>query len=458
MEHHADSLLLLNGHVVCMDEAGTQHRRGFVGIDGGRIAAVGDMSALGSFKLRDEATVIDCDGCIVMPGLINCHTHLPMVYFRGLADDLELMEWLTKHIFPAEETHLSPEFVYNATLLAAAECIKGGITCVNDMYLFAADVARALTVAGLRGLVGEGVINFPTPSAATPERGMELTRELFHRYGGDDLITPTVCAHAPYTCSPELLQGLHAVAEEHDAPFHIHLHETKAEPGNIGWLQDGESPTAALKRIGVLDPRTIGAHCVWLSADDIALAADAGASVAHCPGSNLKLASGVMPLAAMLEARVDVGLGTDGAASNNNLSLWEELHMAALLAKGVEDQDRGLRLNPEAVPARTAVELATRRAAGALKRDDIGRLAGGLRADVITVGRQSLHMAPHYGGDDAVYSQLAYCVQASDVRDVIVEGRILMRGRRLTTLNEAELIATAQQWLNENYSSADTQQ
>jgi 5-methylthioadenosine/S-adenosylhomocysteine deaminase len=442
-------LLLIGGHVVCMDEAGTQFTDGYLTTRGGRITSVRPLSSYREPAGLADYTVIDCSGCVIMPGLINCHTHLPMVYFRGLADDLELHTWLTQHIFPAEAKHLSPQFVYEATLLAAAECIRGGVTCVNDMYLFAAEVARALTEAGLRGLVGEGVIDFPTPSAPTPERGIELTLELFHRYGGDDLITPTVCAHSPYTCSPDLLTALHGLAEELDAPFHIHLHETAGEPEMVKWRQDAETPAGALGRIGVLSGRTIAAHSVWVNPQDIAAMAGCGCSVAHCPTSNLKLASGVAPLAALLAAGIDVGIGTDGAASNNNLSAWEELHLAALLAKGVEQPAHGTVRNAEAVPARTAVELATRRAARALKRDDIGTLAPGLRADIITVDLNALHLSPLHSHPEAIYSHLAYSTQASDVRDVIVEGRILMRGHQLTTLNRAALLDAAASWVKE---------
>jgi 5-methylthioadenosine/S-adenosylhomocysteine deaminase len=413
--------------------------------------------------------VIDCAGCIVMPGLINCHTHLPMVAFRGLADDLPLMEWLTKHIWPAEARQLSPQFCHDATLLAAAECIRGGVTCVNDMYLFERDVARALADAGLRGIVGEGVIQFPTPSAKTWQDGRRLTAELLAEYAGHPLIEPSATCHAPYSCTPEILQSVHALAAEHGALFHIHLHETQAEPQHIAWLEPGETPTAGLARLGVLGPRTLAAHCVWCNPADIALLAAHGCGVAHDPQSNLKLASGVMPLAAMLDAGVAVGIATDGAASNNNLNLWEELQLAALLAKGAGCLERrstdplsgnaALKSRaPQAangrpplqendarrVPAAQAVALATREAARALGRRDIGVLAPGLRADIAVVDTRAPHLAPLYPHADAVYSVLAYSAQASDVRDVCVEGRLVMRGRQLLTLDEVEVMQRVQ--------------
>ncbi|MCC7478092.1 amidohydrolase [bacterium] len=445
----ASRILLAGGHVLSMDSAGSQYPGGFVAIEGERISALGPAAEAPPAQGWE---LIDCSGCIVMPGLINCHTHLPMVYFRGLADDLPLHEWLTGHIFPAEGAHLSPQFCHEATLLAAAECILGGTTCVNDMYLFADSVASALEIAGLRGLVGEGVIGFPTPSAPTWQDGLKLSQELLRKWQGHPLITPTFCAHAPYTCGVELLQSLYTAAQQHGAPFHIHLHETHAEPGMVQWREGDETPTAALKRIGILGAELIGAHGVWLSERDISLLAHGGCSIAHCPCSNLKLASGIAPVPQLLAAGVPVGLGTDGAASNNNLSMFEELHTAALLPKGAHRDPAGL--SATAMPARTAVELATSRAARALKRSDIGQLAPGKLADLIVLDASAAHLAPRYHHEGAVYSHLAYSAQAGDVRDSIVNGRVLMRGRRLLSLDPAALRAQAQAWVDRSYPPA----
>lgn len=456
--HEEQSLLLQGGHVLCLDEAGTQFRRGHVLIRGERIETVGegeylDPSGGGFSRRRDpslpatkvsstgEFDIIDCSGCVVMPGLINCHTHLPMVYFRGLADDLPLDVWLREYIWPAESRQLNPDMVYRATQLAAAECIRGGTTCVNDMYLFEHSVAQALADCGLRGLVGEGVLSFPTPSASGPEEGIALTEKLLSDWGGHPLITPTVAPHAPYTCSAELLHSLSAIARGAEAPLHIHLHETHSEPGMIRWREGEESPAESLARIGVLGGQCVCAHCVHLRQRDLALMAASGASVAHCPQSNLKLASGIAALREMLEAGMDVGVGTDGAASNNNLSIWEEVQLAALLAKG------GRELNATAVPARTALELATRRAARTLKQPEIGTLAAGMLADIIVVDMQATHLTPLYPGDHATYSHLAYSAQASDVRDTIVHGKVLMRERKLLTLDEGQVMRDAREWL-----------
>lgn len=438
MSGHSYDLLLTGAHVLCMDGAGTQYPDGYVAVRGGGIAAVGPLSALPP----DAATTqrIDCTGCAVLPGLINAHTHLPMSYFRGMADDLQLMDWLEQHIWPAETRHLNPEFVYEATLFAAAECIKCGVTCVNDMYLFAADVARGCADAGLRAFVGEGVINYPTPSAPTWRDGVRLTRELISAYAQHPLITPTVCAHAPYTCSVELLQSLHGLAEQHGLLFHTHMSETFDEADRIDWAPNEESPVHAMQRVNVLGPRMIAAHCVWVDDHDLHHMQEFGCAVAHCPASNLKLGSGIAPVHSMVEAAVPVGIGTDGAASNNNLNLWEELHMAALLAKGVYK-------SAEVVPAPVALSFATSQGAKALGADHIGTLAPGKRADIVVVDLDGLHLAPRYPHATAVMGHLVYSAQAADVRDTIINGEVLLRDRKLTRLDEAELKAKARAWV-----------
>jgi 5-methylthioadenosine/S-adenosylhomocysteine deaminase len=445
-----------------MDSALTVHDPGYVAVRDGLVIAVGAVGGTighcpdsGFGEQPHPATTIDCTGCIVLPGLINCHTHLPMVAFRGLADDLPLMEWLTKHIWPAEARMLSPQFCRGATLLAAAECVRGGVTCVNDMYLFEAAIGDALEQAGLRGIIGEGVIKYPTPSAPDWRAGRVLTTDLLAQYTGHSLIEASVTCHAPYSCTPEILQAMHALACEYSALFHIHLHETHSEPAQIDWLRDAETPTAGLARLGVLGPRTLAAHCVWCNPDDIALLAEHRCGVAHDPQSNLKLASGVMPLTAMLDAGVAVGIATDGAASNNNLNLWEELQLAALLAKGAAHcagTDGGLPLlDARAVPACQAVALATRDAARALGRRDIGTLAPGLRADICVVDTRAPHLQPRHPGAGSAYALLAYSAQSSDVRDVCVEGKLLMRGRQLLTLDADEAAARVQRMIRSGH-------
>lgn len=437
-------LLLTGAHVLTMDEDLAQHPGGFVAVKDGRIAAVGPADK--QPPATAAAEVIDCTDCIAIPGLINCHTHLPMSYFRGIADDLPLMKWLTEHIFPAENKHLSPEFVYEATQFAAAECIKNGVTCVNDMYLFATDIARSVADAGLRGYIGEGVIKFPTASAPTWEDGKRLTEELIATWKDHPLITPTVCCHAPYTCTPELLETMHGIAEDNGLLFHVHLHETEFEADMVDWSLKDESPVHSLRRIGVLGPRTVAAHCVWVDDHDIRHMREEGCGVAHCPTSNMKLGSGIAPVHSMIEAELPVGVGTDGAASNNNLDMLEELHIASLGAKAVYK-------NPEVIPAEAALSFATSRAAALLHTDEIGVLAAGRQADITIVRHRGLHQYPYFHHAGAIYSQLIYSAQGPDVRDTIVAGKVLMRNRRLTQLDEEALMARAQEWVDTNYPS-----
>jgi 5-methylthioadenosine/S-adenosylhomocysteine deaminase len=436
-------LLLTNAHVLTMDADSTHYLPGFVAVKGAHITAVGPMDACP--EATGAAQVIDCTDCAILPGLINSHTHLPMVYFRGLADDLPLQTWLSEHIWPAEGKHLSPEFCYHATRLAVAECLKSGVTCVNDMYLFASDVARACADSGIRAFISEGVINVPTPSAANWREGRKLTEALIAEYKHHPLITPAVAAHAPYSCSPELLQLMHALAQEHGLLFQTHLHETEGEPDLIEWGRQDESPTHSLMRIGVLGPKMVAVHCVWVSDHDIAHMQERGCGIATCPGSNMKLGSGIAPLHSMVEGGVNIGVGTDGAASNNNLNLVEEIHLAALSSKAVYK-------NPEVVPAETALGFATRSAAKLLGAEDrIGQLKAGLEADITVIELGGLHLAPRFKHPQAIYSHLVYSAQGADVRDTIVRGKVLMRDRQLTELDEAELKARAQEWAAKNF-------
>lgn len=438
---NVNEILLTHATVMTMNNDSTVIDDGFVAIADGKIEALGPM---GQAPGGGAATTIDCSGCVVLPGLINAHTHLPMAYFRGIADDLNLDDWLTKHIFPAEAKYLNPEFVYNASLLGIAESFKCGVTCVNDMYLFAADVARACEDTGMRAFVGEGVTKYPTPSAPTWQDGLKLSQALLEQHPGGGLVTATVCPHSPYTCTPEILKELHALAVGNDALCHIHLHETAGEPDKIEWADPEDSPTHTLMHLGVMGPKGIAAHCVWIDDHDLGHMREGGCSVAHCPTSNLKLGSGIAPVHSMVEAGVSVGVGTDGAASNNNLNIWEEIHLAALLAKGVYK-------DASVVPAETALRFATSVGAKALWQENLGSIEPGKLADLTVVELDGLHMTPRYPHSDALASQLVYNAQANQVRDTIVNGKVVMRNRELTTLDEEKLKADAQAWVDANF-------
>jgi 5-methylthioadenosine/S-adenosylhomocysteine deaminase len=311
------------------------------------------------------------------------------------------------------------------------------------MYLFADGIARACNDAGLRAFVGECVIQYPTAAAPTWEDGRRLTEELIARYRNHPLITPTVCVHAPYSCTPEMLQAMHAVAQEHELLYHIHLHENEQEPDSIEWGREDESPTHSLLRIGVLGPRMVAVHCVWISDHDIGHMLEHDCGVAHCPTSNMKLGNGIAPVHSMIEGDLAVGVGTDGAASNNNLNLWEEIHLAALTAKAAYK-------SAEVVPARQALSFATSRAAQLLHAQHIGSLVAGKRADLVVVETDRLHLSPRYSHPDSPYSLLAYSAQAAEVRDTVVDGQVLLRNGELTRLDEQELIEKAQEWVDQN--------
>jgi 5-methylthioadenosine/S-adenosylhomocysteine deaminase len=365
--------------------------------------------------------------------LVNTHTHAPMVLYRGLADDLPLQQWLDKYIFPAEARTVSREMVRVGTRLAAAEMIESGTTTYVDMYYFEEEIARATKAAGLRGVLGQTVIQFPVADAKTPVEGLARTEAFIREFAHDDLITPAVAPHAAYTNDRKTLQAARALATKYGVPLIIHLAETNTEVTNSRAAHGGLSPVAYLDSIGFLGPRTLAAHAVWTSPQDIAILKNRRVAVSHNPESNMKLASGVAPVPAYLAAGITVGLGTDGAASNNDLDMFGAMREAAFLHK-VHSGD------PRAIPAGTALEMATIDGAKAIGMDgQIGSLEVGKRADVVVVSMGSAHQTPLY---DPI-SQLVYATRGGDVRTVIVNGRVLMRDRRLTTLNEAAVIADA---------------
>jgi 5-methylthioadenosine/S-adenosylhomocysteine deaminase len=416
-------ILIQGGLVVTMDQERRVIEGGTVAIRDGVIVAVGEARELAEQYTADE--VIDATGKVIIPGLINTHTHVPMTLFRGIADDLELHEWLTQYIFPAEARNVTEPFVRAGTRLALAEMIRGGVTTFCDMYYFEEAIAEETAKAGVRGVLGQAIVDFPAPDHKTPAATFTATEQFVRKWKGHPLIVPAFAPHAPYTVSKTNLQRARRLADEYEVPLIIHVSETHDEVDRIT-KEQGASPIHYLHKIGVLGRRTIAAHAIHVSSSEMDLLAETGTGVSHNPHSNMKLASGVAPVPDMLARGIAVGLGTDGAASNNDLDLWDEMDMAAKLHKVFTR-------NPQAVPAIEAFAMATINGAKALHLDDItGSLESGKRADVAIVDLNGLHQYPRYN----IYSTLVYTTKAADVRTVVINGRVVMKDRQLLTLDE----------------------
>jgi 5-methylthioadenosine/S-adenosylhomocysteine deaminase len=427
-------LLISGGAVVTMDGERRVYENGFVAIRGERLVDMGDASALKTKSYRAKQT-IDARGKAVLPGLINTHTHIPMTLFRGIADDVYLQEWLTKYIFPAEAKNVTREFVIAGTRLGLVEMIRSGTTTYVDMYYFEDAIAEESKRAGLRGVLGETVIDFPAPDNKTWEAGIAYTRDYIRRWKGDSLITPAVAPHAPYTVSTQHLNEARSLAEAFDVPLLMHVAEAPIEADYMARTYQSRT-VPYLEKIGFLSPRLLGAHVVHVNEDEIAILKRRDVGVAHCPQSNMKLSSGTAPVPQMLKAGIRLGLGTDGAASNNDLDLWEEIDTAAKLHKLIAN-------DPTVVSASQAFEMATLGGARSLHMDkEIGSLEPGKRADLIIVDLDAPHLTPMYN----LYTHLVYSTKSSDVTDTVVNGRVLMRNRRLLSLDEAAIKATARQY------------
>jgi 5-methylthioadenosine/S-adenosylhomocysteine deaminase len=419
-------LLIVGGTIVTMDKDRNVYYNGGIAIKDGKIVAVGQR---GDITRRFYAsTTVNAEGSAVIPGLINAHTHVPMSLFRGIADDMDLNDWLTKFIFPAEAKNVNEAFVRAGTRLGIAEMIRGGTTTYADMYYFEDAIADETKKAGMRGVLGQTIIDFPVPDAKTPAEGMALAERFIKKWQGDPLIVPALAPHAPYTVSQGNLQSAKKLADRLNAPMLIHVAETKKEVDDLK-QQRGDTPMAYLDKIGFLGGKVTAAHTVHLSDSEIALMKDKNVGAVHCPHSNMKLASGVARVPEMLIKDLALGLGTDGAASNNDLSMWEEMDAAAKLHKVMSG-------DPKAVSAMQALEMATIRGARSLHMQDlIGSLEAGKLADITIVGLDSLHQLPIY----SIYSHLVYATKAADVQTVIIYGRIVMQDRRLLTLNESAI-------------------
>ncbi|MES1258278.1 MAG: amidohydrolase, partial [Acidobacteriota bacterium] len=399
-------------------------QNGAVAIRGERIVGVGTQAEIDrNWQPRKR---IDRPNAIVAPGLVNTHTHAAMSLFRGLADDLKLQDWLNNFIFPAEAKNVSADFVRWGTRLACLEMLLSGTTTFTDMYYFEDTVAEVVKEAGMRGVLGETVIGFPVADAKTPADALRLTEKYLVRFHDDPLVTPAVAPHALYTNSDETLKAARALANKYGAPILIHLSETKKE-NDDNQAKRHQSPAQTLNSLGFFNGRTVAAHCVWVDAADMGILQAKGVGVAHCPSSNMKLASGAAPVVEMLKRGIAVGLGTDGpAGSNNDFDMMEESDLAAKLQKLVRN-------DPEALPAAQAFEMATMGGARALGMEkEIGSLETGKRADLIALDLDEPNAVPMYD----VYSQLVYALKGSNVIDVIVNGREVVRDRRVLTLDQ----------------------
>jgi 5-methylthioadenosine/S-adenosylhomocysteine deaminase len=407
---------------------------GAVAVRGERIVGVGTRAEIDRrFQARQR---LDRPDALIAPGLINTHTHAAMTLLRGIADDLRLQDWLEKYIFPAEAKNVTPEFVRWGTKLACAEMLLGGTTTFTDMYYFEDVAAEAAKEAGMRGVLGETVIGFPVADAKTPADALKLAEAFLKRFQNDPLIVPAVAPHAIYTNSDETLKAARALANRYSAPLLIHLSETKRE-NDESLAKRKMTPTRALDSLGILQGRTVAAHAVWVDSADLETLRLRHTGIAHCPSSNMKLASGVAPIVRMLSLGIMVGLGPDGpAGSNNDLDMFEEMDLAAKLQKVAT-------LDPQSLPASTAFEMATMGGARVLgMQRDIGSLEAGKRADMISVRLDQPHSVPLY---DPV-SQLVYALKASDVRDVMVNGKTVVADRQILTMDLKQVLAKAQEF------------
>ena len=418
-------LLIVGGTVVTMDGDRRVIDDGAVAIKDGKVAMVG-LRVLVTKNLTAKRT-INAAGKAIIPGLINTHTHAAMSLFRGISDDLDLNDWLTKFIFPAEAKNVNESFVRAGTKLALAEMIRGGTTTFCDMYYFEDAVADETKKAGVRGVLGETVIDFPVPDNKTFESALAYTERFIRKWQNDPLIVPAIAPHAPYTVSGEHLLAARDLSNRLNAPMVIHLAEANTETDFIQQKHKGMRPIEFVESIGFLTDKTIAAHVIQANEGELDILKSRGVGIAHNPQSNMKLAAGTAPVPMMLKKDIAVGLGTDGAASNNDLNMWEEMDTAAKLHKLTSG-------DPKTLPAEQVFEMATIRGARALHLDAItGSIESGKRADIAIVDLDSLNQVPYFN----IYSVLVYSTKAADVRTVIINGRVVMLERRLLTLNES---------------------
>ncbi len=427
--------ILTGGLTLTMNRDMTLFPNGAVAIKADQIVAVGSAADIQARYAANE--VVDCTGQIIMPGLVNSHTHAAMTLLRGIADDLRFDVWLMGYIMPTEREFVNVDFCRLGTRLACAEMIRSGITMFADMYYFESDVAAVTAEVGLRAVCGQTVLKFPSPDAESYDESLAYTRRFIEQWKGHPLIVPAVAPHAPYSCTDDILTACKDLATEYDVPLLIHLSEMRQEVEDSR-QEFGMPVVPRVKKLNLFEAKTLAAHCVHVDSGEIRTLFNHHVGVAHCPTSNLKLANGIAPIAEMLARELNVGIGTDGPASNNDLDMFEEIRLAAILAKGAT-------LEPTTLPAKQALLMATRMGAEAMHQGEItGSLEAGKRADIIIIDRNRLHNTPQFARDlDVVYGQVVYAAKSADIAHVMVNGAWLMRERELLTVNEQEVMTQA---------------
>lgn len=425
--------ILCGDYILTMNENMDIILNGAIVISGNKIIDLGSKEVILE-KYRSEK-ILDGSNRVLLPGFINTHTHAAMVYFRGLADDLPLKEWLEGHIWPAENHWLSPEFISDAIELACLEMLKAGITTYNDMYFFGSSAALSTKNIGMRAVLGAGILDFPTASAKNADEYLLKAEDFSRQWLGDELIIPSIAPHAIYTCSAETFKKAKSLAEELGLLLHIHLSETEWEVKE-SLLRFGKRPVEYLNEIGFLDRNVLAAHCVWLDDKEINILSDKGVGVSHCIESNLKLSSGIAPVFKMINSNVKVSFGTDSAASNNDLNILSEMSTAAKVHKAINN-------NPTALDAKTILKMATIWASDALGLSDkIGSLEKGKLADIISINLRKPHLTPIFD----LYSHIVYAAQASDVDLVMVNGRLVINDGKLLTTDSDRILEKANEW------------
>jgi 5-methylthioadenosine/S-adenosylhomocysteine deaminase len=430
--------ILHNAIVLTMDNNYHIYDPGAVAVKGDSIINVASEKEILSEYQADN--LLDCQGKVLLPGLINAHTHVPMTLLRGLADDLRLDVWLMGYMMPVEREFVSPEFVRLGTKLACAECIRSGVTTFADMYYFESEVAKSTAEAGLRAICAQSILKFPSPDATYYEEALEYAEDFIKEWKDHPLIVPAIAPHAPYTCTDEIYRRSTALAKKYNVPLHTHIAETAGEVEDIR-EEYGMPVVPYVRKRGIFDAKVIAAHCVHIDEGEMRELRKEGAGVVHNPSSNLKLASGFANVKRMLELGVNVGIGTDGPASNNNLDMIEEMHLATMIAKASSG-------DPTALPARQTLAMATSMGAKAIHLDHIiGSLEPGKRADMILLEINKLHNSPRFKRDkEGLYAQIVYASKSTDISDVMVNGKWLMRNQILMTLDEAKLMEEAQDY------------